>query len=86
MTTTVWVSPARSSVAPSFRCCASYVGLEHEDAFEAYYNVAVTDWLTATADIQVINQALNRQLNPGGSGLLNVGHATIGGIRFRARF
>jgi porin len=62
------------------------LGLDHEDAFEAYYNLAITGWLTATADIQVINQALNKQLNPSGFGLMNVDHATIGGIRFRVRF
>jgi porin len=62
------------------------LGLDHEDAFEAYYNLAITGWLTATADIQVVNQALNKQLNPSGFGLVNVDHATIGGIRFRVRF
>jgi porin len=62
------------------------LGLEHEDALEAYYNLAITQWLSATADIQVINQTLNKQLNPSGLGLMNVEHATIAGIRFRVRF
>lgn len=62
------------------------LGLEHEDALEAYYNLAITGWLSATADLQVINQALNKQLNPNGFGLVNVDHATIAGIRFRVRF
>jgi porin len=62
------------------------LGLDHEDAFEAYYNVAITGWLTATADIQFVNQALNKTLNPSGSRLVNVDHATIAGIRFRVRF
>jgi porin len=62
------------------------LGLEHEDALEMYYNLAVTGWLTATADIQVINQALNKTLNPSGLGLANVPNATIAGIRFRVRF
>ena len=62
------------------------LGLEHEDALEMYYNVAITGWLTATADIQVINQALNKTLSPSGFGLVNVDNATIVGMRFRVRF
>jgi porin len=62
------------------------LGLEHEDALEMYYNFAITGWLTATADIQLINQALNKTLNPSVPGLVNVDNATIAGIRFRARF
>jgi porin len=62
------------------------LGLDHEDALEIYYNLAVTGWLTATADIQVINQALNKTLSPSGLGLVNVNNATIAGIRVQARF
>ncbi len=61
-------------------------GLEHEDALEAYYNLAITNWLSVTPDLQVINLALDRRLNPSGFGLVNVDHATIAGIRFRVRF
>jgi porin len=62
------------------------LGLEHEDAFEAYYNAALTGWLTATADLQIIDPALNKALNPNGMGLENVGTTAIAGIRFRLRF
>ncbi len=62
------------------------LGLDHEDALEMYYNLALTGWLSVTADLQVINQALDKSLNPNGFGLTNVPHATIGGIRFRVRF
>ncbi len=62
------------------------LGLDHEDALEAYYNVAVTGWLTATADIQLINQALNKTLSSSGLALVNVNNATIAGIRVRVRF
>jgi len=62
------------------------LGLEHEDSSEMYYNLAVTGWLTVTADLQVINQALNKSLTPTGVGLVNVPNATIAGIRFRVRF
>jgi porin len=62
------------------------LGLDHEDAFEMYYNLALTGWLSVTADLQVINQALDKTLNPNGFGLVNVSNATIAGIRFRVRF
>ena len=62
------------------------LGLEHEDAFEAYYNVAVTGWLNVTADLQVVNSGLNKTLNSSGTGLMNIDNAIIAGIRFRVRF
>ncbi len=62
------------------------LGLNHEDALEMYYNLALTGWLSVTADLQVINQALDKTLNPNGFGLVNVSNATIAGIRFRVRF
>ena len=39
------------------------LGLEHEDAFEAYYNAAITAWLSATADLQVVNPGLQKALS-----------------------
>jgi porin len=62
------------------------LGLEHEDAFEAYYNLAITGWLSATADLQVIDPGLKRTPNPAGTGLMNVDTTVIAGIRFRVRF
>jgi porin len=62
------------------------LGLDHEDALEAYYNLAITGWLNVTADLQVIDPGLKRVLNSSGSGLMNVNTATIAGIRFRIRF
>lgn len=62
------------------------LGLDHEDALEAYYNVAITGWLTATADLQVIRPGLEKSLNSSGLGLANVDTATVVGIRLRARF
>jgi hypothetical protein len=49
-------------------------------------SLALTGWLSVTADLQVINQALDKTLNPNGMGLVNVSNATIAGIRFRVRF
>jgi porin len=62
------------------------LGLEHEDSFEAYYNLAITGWLSATADLQVVNPGLKKALNSSGASLMNVDTAVIAGIRFRVRF
>jgi porin len=62
------------------------LGLEREDAVEAYYNLAITGWLSATADLQVIDPALKKQLVPSGASLMNVDTAVVAGIRLRARF
>jgi len=60
------------------------LGLGHENAFEAYYNVAITGWLDLTADIQVINPGLDKTLS--GKRLVDVSNPVIGGLRLRARF
>ena len=62
------------------------IGLDHEDTFELYYNLALTGWLSITPDLQVVNPGLKKTLNPSGSGLMNVDTATIAGVRFRVRF
>jgi len=62
------------------------LGLEHEDAFEAFYNLAITGWLSVTADLQVIDPGLKKTLNASGLGLENVDTATVAGLRFRVRF
>jgi porin len=62
------------------------LGLEHEDAFEAYYNLAITGWLSATADLQVVKSGLKRTLDSSGTGLMNVDTDVIAGIRLRVRF
>jgi porin len=62
------------------------LGLDHEDAFETYYNLAVTGWLNVTADLQIVNSGLKRTPNSAGTGLMNVDTTVIAGIRFRVRF
>jgi porin len=62
------------------------LGLDHEDAIEAYYNFAITGWLSATADLQIVNSGLNKTLNSSGTGLMNIDTTVIAGIRIRARF
>jgi porin len=62
------------------------LGLEHEDSFETYYNLALTKWLSVTADLQIIDPALKKSLPSSGLRLLNVDNATVAGLRFRVRF
>jgi porin len=62
------------------------LGLEHEDAFEAYYNAAITPWINATADIQVVDQGIDKTLTSSRPFLRNVDDAVILGARFRVRF
>ncbi len=61
------------------------LGLDNEDTLEMYYNVAVTKWLTASADLQIIDPALKKTLSSSGLGLTNVDTITVVGIRVRAR-
>jgi porin len=42
------------------------LGLGHEDAIELYYNAAITPWLNAALDLQIIDQAFERKLNASG--------------------
>jgi porin len=63
------------------------LGLDYEDAVEMYYNMAVTGWLSATADLQIINPGLKKALNSSTPpGLMNVDTAVVAGLRFRIRF
>jgi porin len=62
------------------------LGLDHEDAFEAFYNAAITPWLRISLDLQVVDQALNKTLNSSGTGLENLDTAVIGGVRMYVRF
>jgi porin len=62
------------------------LGLEHEDSLETYYNLALTGWLSVTADLQVVDPGLKKALNPSGASLMNINTAVIAGVRFRVRF
>lgn len=61
------------------------LGLNKEDAVELYYTAQITRWLNATADLQIINQALNKTLDSSGQ-LKNVGTTVVLGLRLYARF
>jgi porin len=62
------------------------LGLAHEDTIEAYYNFAVTQWLTATPDLQIVFPALKKVLDASGAQLTNVDTTVVAGLRLRARF
>ncbi len=61
------------------------LGLEHEDAIEMYYNVAVTRWLNVSADLQIIDPGLKKTLSSSGR-LKDVDTAVVAGLRIYARF
>jgi porin len=61
------------------------LGLDKEDAVEMYYNASITRWLNATLDLQIIDQALKKQLDSSGR-LTDMGTAVIAGVRLYARF
>jgi porin len=61
------------------------LGLEHEDAIEMYYSAAITQWLTTTADLQIINSGLNKAINSSGQ-LANINTTAVAGVRLRVRF
>ncbi|OLC66226.1 MAG: carbohydrate porin [Actinobacteria bacterium 13_1_40CM_4_65_12] len=60
------------------------LGLDHEDAVEMYYNAALTGWLNATLDLQVINPGLKKTLSSSGQ-LTEVNTAVVVGGRLYIR-
>ena len=62
------------------------LGLDHDDGIEMYYNAALTGWLSAALDLQIVNPALKKRLSSSGTGLSEVDTAVIGGLRLYARF
>ena len=61
------------------------LGLDHEDAIEMFYNAALTPWLNATLDLQVINPGLKKALDSSGN-LKDVDTAVVAGLRLYVRF
>ena len=61
------------------------LGLQREDAIEMYYNVAVTQWLSIAADLQIVGPGIKKALNAAGQ-LANVDTAAVAGARLRVRF
>ena len=61
------------------------IGLDKEDAVEMYYNAAITRWLGATLDLQIIDPALKKTLNSSNQ-LQDNNTAVVLGLRLYARF
>jgi porin len=62
------------------------LGLGHEDVIEMYYNAAITPWLNAALDLQIIDQALARRFDTSGTRLVDMDTAVIVGLRIYTRF
>jgi porin len=62
------------------------LGLGHEDAIELYYNAALTPWLNAALDLQIIDQALDKRLDASNIVLRDLHTAVVLGLRVYARF
>jgi porin len=61
------------------------LGLDHEDAVELFYDVAITPWLRATADLQIVMPGLKKELNSANQ-LTDLNTAVVGGLRVYTRF
>ena len=61
------------------------LGLDKEDVVEMYYNAAVTKWLGATLDLQIIEPGLKKTLNSSNQ-LQDNNTAVLLGLRLYARF
>jgi porin len=61
------------------------LGLEREDAIELYYSASITPWLNVTADLQIVDPALTKNLGSSGR-LEDAGTAVVAGLRLQARF
>ena len=61
------------------------LGLDHEDAVEMYYSAALTPWLNATVDLQVVNPGLKKTLDSSNR-LTDVNTAVVAGARLYVRF
>lgn len=61
------------------------LGLDHEDALEIYYNVAVMPWLSVSPSFQVISSALDRKMDASGH-FESMETTYIAGVRVGIRF
>lgn len=61
------------------------LGIGHGDTVEMYYNAAVTSWLNASLDLQVISPTIKKAVGSGGT-LKAIDTAVVVGTRIYARF
>jgi porin len=62
------------------------LGLQREDAFEMYYNAAVTGWMNVATDLQIVDSGLNRALSSTTGQLAGIDTVVVLGTRLRVRF
>jgi porin len=80
-----WARSDFSSKFASFLRKQLPLGLNHEDVIEMYYNAAVTPWLNATLDLQIIEPGLKKMVDSSGS-LEDVNTTVVAGLRLGVRF
>jgi len=80
-----WARTQFSSDFVSFLRQKLDLGLNVENAVEIYYNAAITPWLNVALDLQIVDSALNKELNSSGQ-LVNMDTAVVGGLRAYVRF
>jgi porin len=61
------------------------LGLNTENAIEFYYNAALTPWLNATPDLQIVNSGLKKTLDSSRH-LTGLNTAVVAGFRLQVRF
>jgi hypothetical protein len=66
--------------------CGVWRPTQTDDRDQNGYNLPITGWLSATADLQVIDSALKKSLDSSGMNLVNINTAVIAGVRLRVRF
>jgi porin len=80
-----WGRTELSSQFVSFLRQQLPLGLNREDVIEMYYNAALTPWLNATLDLQIVDPAAKKDLGSSGQ-LVDVNTAVVGGLRLYVRF
>jgi porin len=61
------------------------LGLDHGDTVEMYYNAAITQWLNASLDLQVVSPTIKKTVGSGGT-LKDIDTAVVIGARMYVRF
>ena len=61
------------------------LGLDHEDAIEMYYTVAITPWLNVSPNLQVINSGMNKFMNDSNE-LQNMNTVVEANLRMNIQF
>jgi hypothetical protein len=62
------------------------LGIGTGDTVEMYYNAAVTQWLGASLDLQIIDPTIKKTVSSDGGGLQDIDTAVVLGARLYVRF